>query len=67
MLVVMELHRLRIDVRLEAIAGDSQRWNLVRHVGASLRGGARAAPGRALSDFRDRYAPISRRRKCSTF
>jgi len=26
MLVVMELHRLCIDVRLEAIVGDSRRW-----------------------------------------
>jgi hypothetical protein len=35
-LVVMELHRLRIDIRLQGIVGESQRRQRVRHGGASL-------------------------------
>ena len=36
MLVVMELHRLGVDVGLEGIVRESQRRQLVSHVGASL-------------------------------
>ena len=30
-LVVMDLHRLGVDVRLESVEGVTERWNLVRH------------------------------------